>query len=106
MNQKRKTMITLFIRYTIDPRKVAEFESYAKTWTVMVPRYGGTLVGYYAPTRLAGPTNIAYALIQFPSLAIYETYREGLMKDPEVAKNVEKVESSGTILIEERAILR
>lgn len=99
-------MITLLIRYTIDPRKLNEFEAYAKTWTVMVPRHGGTLIGYYVPTKIAGPTNIAYALIQFPSLAVYEKYREGLMHDSEVAKNIDSVESSGALLIEERSFLR
>jgi len=99
-------MITLLIRYTVDPRKLSEFEAYAKTWTAMVPRHGGALVGYYLPTKIAGSTNIAYALIQFPSLAVYEKYRDGLMSDPEVIKNIEAVESCGALLIEERSILR
>jgi hypothetical protein len=99
-------MITLFIRYTLDPFKLTDFERYSQTWPEVVRRYGGELIGYFAPTKIAGPTNIGYALIQFPSLAVYETYRESLMRDPEVVENVKRVEESRTILVEERSIVR
>lgn len=99
-------MITLLIRYTIDPRKVKEFETYAQTWPEATKRYGARLVGYYAPTKFAGPTNIAYALIDFPDLTVYESYREALTRDPEVLRSVAAVESSGCILVEERSFLR
>jgi uncharacterized protein (DUF1330 family) len=99
-------MITLFIRYTLDPHKLAEFERYAQTWPEVVRRYGGELIGYFAPTKIAGPTNVGYALIRFPSHAVYEKYRESLMSDPEVVENVRRVEESKTILVEERSMVR
>ena len=99
-------MITLLIRYTIDPRKVQEFETYAQTWPEATKRYGARLVGYYAPTKFAGPTNIAYALIDFPDLTVYESYREALTRDSEVLQRAGAVESSGCILVEERSFLR
>ena len=103
---ERNFMITLFIRYTLDPHKLMEFERYAKTWPEVVLRYGGELIEYFAPTKIAGPTNVGYALIQFPSLAVYEQYRESLMNDPEVVENVRRVEESETILVEERSFVR
>ena len=76
-------MITLSIRYTIDARKRQDFEQYARALGPIIPRCGGELVGYWLPTKFAGPTNAALALIDFPSLAAYEQYRERLAKDPD-----------------------
>ena len=72
----------------------------------MTRRYGGKLIGYFAPTKIAGATNLGYALINFPSLAIYEQYRENLARDSEVVENVRRVEESKTILVEERSFVR
>ena len=99
-------MITLLIRYTIDPRKLKDFETYAQIWPSATERHGAKLVGYYAPTKFAGATNIAYALIDFPDLTVYESYREALTRDPEVLKITAEAEASGCILIEERSFLR
>jgi hypothetical protein len=99
-------MITLSIRYTLDVGKLADFAAYAEALQKPVTRCGGSLVGYYLPTKLAGPTNIALALIDFPSLAAYEQYRERLAVDPEASECLRRVESAGSILIEDRTILR
>jgi hypothetical protein len=99
-------MITVCIRYTIDLHKLADFERYARSWPEPIRRCGGELVGYYVTTKIAGATNIAYALINFSSLAAYETYREALMSDEGAARNVADADSSGCILIEVRSILR
>ena len=69
-------MITVCIRYTIDMNKHADFEQYARNWTKSIPRCGGELLGYFLPTRVAGPTDIAYALINFADLTTYQRYRE------------------------------
>jgi hypothetical protein len=98
-------MITLSIRYTIDARKRADFETYARALVKIVPRCGGDLVGYWLPTRFAGPTNQALALIDFPSLAAYEQYRERLAKDADNVESIRRAEESGCILIEDRAFL-
>ena len=98
-------MITLCIRYTIDPRKRGDFERYARSLTTIVPRCGGELVGYWLPTLFAGPTNIATALIEFPSLAAYEQYRERLAKDSANVESVRRAQESGCILIEDRSFL-
>jgi hypothetical protein len=98
-------MITLCIRYTLDANKRRDFERYARKLTEVIPRCGGDLVGYYLPTKLAGPTNFGLALIGFPDLASYETYRERLMKDAEAAENLRLADESGCILIEDRAFL-
>ena len=98
-------MITLSIRYTIDARKRADFEKYARALVEIVPRCGGQLVGYWLPTRFAGPTNQALALIDFPSLAAYEQYRERLAKDADNVESIRRADESGCILIEDRAVL-
>lgn len=98
-------MITLSIRYTIDARKRQDFEQYARSLHKIIPRCGGELVGYWLPTKFAGPTNAALALIDFPSLAAYEQYRERLAKDNDNQDSVRRADESGCILVEDRAIL-
>jgi DNA-binding transcriptional ArsR family regulator len=100
-----ETMITLSIRYTIDARKRSDFERYARALGGIIPRCGGDLVGYWLPTKFAGPTNVALALIDFPSLAAYEQYRERLAKDDDNNDSVRRAEESGCILVEDRAFL-
>ena len=98
-------MITLSIRYTIEARKRPDFERYARSLVKIVPRCGGDLVGYWLPTKFAGPTNEALALISFSSLAAYEQYRERLAKDDVNIDSVRRAEESGCILVEDRAFL-
>jgi hypothetical protein len=99
-------MITMCIRYTLDTYKLADFEKYARNWPEPIRRCGGDLLGYFLPTKLAGPTNIALALINFPDLAAYEKYREALLRDSAAAANVAAVDASQAILIEDRSFLR
>jgi uncharacterized protein (DUF1330 family) len=99
-------MITMCIRYTLDLNKMEHFEKYARNWPEPIKRCGGELLGYFLPTKLAGPTNIALALISFPSLAAYEQYREALLRDPGAAANLAAVDASQAILIEDRSFLR
>jgi len=99
-------MITICIRYTIDIRKHSDFEQYARNWTEPIRRCKGELLGYFLPTKMAGPTNIAYALINFASLAEYEKYREALMLDVGAKENFALADRSECILIEDRSILQ
>ena len=98
-------MITLCIRYTIDASKRADFEAYARSVAVPIERCGGKVIGYFSPTKFAGPTNIALSLIDFPSLAAYEQYRERLAKDHDNIESVRRADESGCILVEDRAVL-
>lgn len=99
-------MITLSIRYTLDPGKLADFAAYAEALQAPVMRCGADAVAYYLPTKFAGPTNIALALIDFPSLAAYEQYRDRLAADREAGECLRRVETAGAILVEDRTILR
>lgn len=99
-------MITVCIRYTIDINKTSEFNQYARNWPEPIRRCGGELVGYFLPTKIAGPTNFALALINFPSLAAYGQYREALMSDSEAMANVEFADKAGCVLVEDRSILQ
>ena len=98
-------MITLCIRYTLDATKLAQFESYARSVPGHARRCGAEAAVYYLPTKFAGPTNAALALIDFPSLAAYEQYRERLAKDDDNIDSVRRADESGCILVEDRAVL-
>jgi hypothetical protein len=104
--QEKTLMITLCIRYTLNPTKLADFEAYARELPAQIKRCGGQLRGYYLPTKFAGPTNGALALIDFPSLAAYEQYRAKLATDPEAVESVCRIDRTGAVLNEERSILQ
>lgn len=97
-------MITVFIRYTLDPFKRDAFEDYARGWGTIIPRCGGRLLGYFMPHE--GTDNIAWGLIGFDSLAAYEAYRARLRADPEGAANFARAQRDRFILSEERTFVR
>jgi hypothetical protein len=89
-------VITCFIRYTIEPNKLADFEHYARVWMRLIEKYGGTHLGYFVPDKEAppakfsfpgigesGPDNVALALFSFPTLEAYDAYRRDVSNDPE-----------------------
>ena len=98
-------MLTLCIRYTLDPGKLADFEAYARALREPVERCGGRFVDYYLPTKIAGPTNMAFGLIDFPDLAAYERYREALMTDQGAVECLRRAETTGCILGEDRSFV-
>ncbi|HZB91397.1 MAG TPA: NIPSNAP family protein [Stellaceae bacterium] len=98
-------MLTLAIRYTLAAGKLAEFEAYAREVPAHAVRCGALGAHYYLPTKFAGPTNAALALIDFDSLAAYERYRERLARDPAAAEVLRRVEAAGAVLVEDRVIL-
>lgn len=99
-------MLTLCIRYTLDAGKLADFEAYARALPLPVERCGGKFVGYYLPTKVAGPTNTALGLIDFPDLAAYERYRERLLSDVDAVESLRRAEAAGCILNEDRSFVR
>ncbi len=99
-------MVTLCIRYVIDIHRHAEFEEYARHWPTVIRRCGGDLIGYFLPTKSGGPTNIALALIEFPSVAAHEEYRGRLTNDPEARENLARAQQSDCIVSEERSFLQ
>jgi hypothetical protein len=74
-------MITVHLRYEIDPDKLDEFTQYGQTWIRLVNRLGGTHHGYFMPSE--GDSDEAFALFSFPSLADYEKYRIASRTDQE-----------------------
>ena len=92
--------IVCFIRYEIDPWQRDAFESYAETWSRIIPRCGGHLVGYFLPHE--GTNDIAWGLIAFESLSAYETYRTRLKADAEGRENFAMSQAKRFILREER----
>jgi hypothetical protein len=97
-------MITCFIRYEIDPFKVAAFEDYARNWGQAIPRCGADLIGYFAPHE--GSSTTAYAVYNIDSLAAYEAYRARLKDDPAGRANFEFARKEQFIRREDRLFLR
>jgi hypothetical protein len=97
-------MITCFLRYVIDPYKVAEFEAYARMWIPLVNRFGGTHHGYFLPSE--GANTIALALFSFPSLAEYEQYRVRSFADPDCQAAFRFAEDTRCIVSYERTFFR
>jgi hypothetical protein len=95
--------IACFIRYQIDPYQRAAFQQYASNWGQIIPRCGGQLTGYFLPHE--GTNDIAWAVIQFESLASYEIYRARLLRDDEAKRNFEWAHAQRLILREERTFL-
>jgi hypothetical protein len=88
-------MITLCIRYTFNPDKVAGVRTYFEQEQNVIERSGGRVVGYFLPTDFAGPNNEELGLIDLPSMAAYEEYRKRLADDPEHKTNIARLEQSG-----------
>lgn len=95
--------IACFIRYEIDPFKRAEFARYAEEWGRIIPRCGGTLIGYFLP--LEGTNYEGWGLIGFESLADYEAYRARLKADPAGRANFEFAQRERFIVRETRTFV-
>ena len=97
-------MITCFIRYEIDPFKVAQFETYARAWGQVIPRCGADLIGYFAPHE--GSSTTAYGVYNIQSLAAYEAYRARLHADAQGKENYNFAKREQFIRREDRIFLR
>lgn len=97
-------MVTCYLRYVIDPYKLAEFEEYAKMWIPLVNKFGGVHNGYFLPSE--GANNIALALFTFPSLAGYEQYRIDSFNDAECLAAFEYAKTTRCILSYERSFFK
>ncbi len=97
-------MITVHLRYVIDPYKVDDFEEYGCMWIPLVNKFGGTHHGYFLPSE--GANNVAYALFSFPSMADYEAYRQASFEDAECREAFEHAQRTRCILSFERTFLR
>lgn len=97
-------MVTCYLRYVIDPYKLAEFEHYARLWIPLVNRLGGSHHGYFLPHE--GANNIALALFSFTSLAAYEVYRAEMAVDAECQAAFAYAEQTRCIVSYERSFMR
>jgi hypothetical protein len=97
-------MITCYLRYVIDPNKIADFEAYGRLWIPLVNKMGGSHHGYFLPHE--GANNIAYALFSFPNLALYEVYREQIATDAECQEAMNLADQTQCILSYERSFMR
>lgn len=97
-------MITCYVRYVIDPKKVKAFEQYAKMWIPLVEKFGGQHNGYYLPSE--GANNIALALFSFESLTAYEAYRIKSFEDEECITAFQFAEQEDFVISIERSFFR
>jgi hypothetical protein len=74
-------MITIHLRYEIDPAKLEDFREYGVRWIRQVEKFGGVHHGYFLPSE--GDSDEAFALFTFESLAAYEQYRIAAATDAE-----------------------
>lgn len=74
-------MITIHLRYELDPDKIDDFREYGRRWIRLVEKLGGNHHGYFLPSE--GDSDEAFALFTFDSLAAYEQYRIASETDPE-----------------------
>lgn len=97
-------MVTVFLRYIVDPHKLKEFEHYGRLWIPLVERFGGKHHGYFMPSE--GANNIALAMFSFESLAKYETYRGASMQDADCLAAFDFAEQTRCIISYERSFFR
>jgi hypothetical protein len=98
-------MLTLFLRYTIDPNKLDDFLEYVKLEQQAITESGGKIVGYYIPTDYAGNTNEGYGLIDV-AMDDYDTYRKTLADHPLHKENAARLERSGALVSIYRAFIQ
>jgi len=112
-------LITCFIRYTLDPNKVEDFEQYARTWMRLIEKYGGTHHGYFVPDQSPpaapfsfsdigeeGAANVALALFSFPNVEAYEKYRREVANDPECRATTRRYEETTCFTKYERTFVK
>lgn len=97
-------MITCYIRYIVDPYKLAEFEHYGRLWIPLVEKFGGTHHGYFMPSE--GASNVALAMFSFPSLAAYEEYRTRSLADADCRAAIRYAQETRCFLSYERSFFR
>jgi len=97
-------MVTCFLKYTIDPYQISEFEFYGKTWIGLVNEMGGVHHGYLLPFE--GANNIAYASFSFESLAEYESYREEILTSEKCKEILNEAAAKKYILSYERSFMK
>lgn len=99
-------MITLCITYKFNPEKLDAISAYFENEQPVIERCGGKIVGYFLPTDFAGATDEAIGLIDLPSIAAYEKYRETLAADPQHKENVARLQQSGAQVAMNRSFIR
>jgi NIPSNAP len=99
-------MITLHLRYTIDPNKLSDIRAYAEAEQKPIQESGGKIIGYFLPTDFAGATNEAFGVIDFPSLAEYEIYRAKLAAHPLHIENAEALQRTDALLSIQRSLIQ
>lgn len=111
--------VTCQVRYTLNLNQLAAFETYARTWMVLIERYGGVHHGYFIPRASPdtkgvsfpgigydGPQDVAVALFTFPSEGAYRIYREAVVTDPECEAMTALVRETHCFTRYERLFLR
>jgi hypothetical protein len=97
-------VITCFVDYVIDPKKIDAFERFARRWMELVKLHGGEHHGYFLPSE--GASDRALALFSFPSLSEYERYRSRFGHDEEFIAADRIRDESGCVIRYQRSFMR
>ena len=110
--------VTCQIRYTLNLNELSAFENYARTWILLIERYGGIHHGYFVPRAIPdgvevsfpgivydGPADVAVAMFTFPDEESYRHYRKMVATDPECHSAALLVRETGCFLRYERLFL-
>lgn len=96
-----KMSIVCIIRYEIDPYQRDAFKEYGERWGKVIPRCGGSLLGYFLPWQ--GTNYVGWGIIGgFDSLSDYERYQERLHQDAEAREIFKFAQERRFIVHEER----
>ena len=111
--------VTCQIRYTLDVNKLSAFETYARTWIVLIERYGGIHHGYFIPRPAPegvvvsfpglgydGPADVAVAMFTFPDEQSYRRYRALVATDPDCQSATALVRETNCFTRYERLFLQ
>lgn len=96
-------MISVHLRYEVDPARLDDFRDYAERWIALVERFGGHHHGYFLPSE--GDSDEAFAIFSFDSLASYERYRLESANDPDCIDAYRFGQATGCIRRYERRFL-
>jgi hypothetical protein len=111
--------VTCQIRYTLDLNELSAFETYARTWIMLIKRHGGIHHGYFIPREIPGgiglsfpglgydgPADVAVAMFTFPDEECYRRYRETVATEPECQSAAALVRETGCFTRYERLFLQ
>ncbi len=100
-------MITLCIRYTFNPDKIAGIQTYFENEQRVIERGGASNCRIFHADRFRWADRRGGRAYRYlPSISVYEDYRRRLADDPEHKANVAALSESGATVSMIRSFIR